>query len=350
MQILLVAAEHQALEPAAHGEVEIPLAVEDAHRRCEALDQRRHLGARAEQVGRAGHARLGEVPLHVVRHRPHLPPHGHARLAVESGRLVGQDGERRLERVGQAPHLAAGPLEQRRVVVEQGVGLAHQTGDLGREIGGQARSPPGAHVGQRRAQPAQRGQAEAQLQREHAGEPERQAAQGRRQSHAETAHIGRDVGLRPGHDHLVGLLVAGEADRAGEGTQRHTLRSDPSMNLLVAIRNLEREPDQRRGARLHLASALHLPVPARERALEAWVGRPPREHEAPLLDVARRGQLLDVIGERTVEAPLDGGAKQPQEQRAGRRQRDHQPGEPGDDQPRAERPRHQVSPSVAASR
>ena len=277
------------------------------------LDRGRDLGDGADDGDARGDAR----PLQMMRH---LIPH-HIGLLQDlagkgiyrvGGSLVDDDGERRLDGVGEIADMGARALDDLAVGVDQRVGLARQRRDLDGKLAFQPFGAAGADVGDRFRNPLERRQAEADLEDRGQQQHDTEGCKGAAEVIVEGADLVENLGCVAGHadqefavdaevdrplDHpqtlALGPVDVAEAD-AGGGQFRADLLE--LRQLLV--------PQRTRRPRLGLLVGTDdLPVPAGQRQFEQRLAE---RLELVVGRLVRRRDLGDQGAEIEVEAAVEG--------------------------------------------
>ena len=128
------------------------------------LDGGRDLGDGADDGDARGDARPFQMMRHLIPHHIGLLQDLAGKGIYCVGRsLVDDDGERRLDGVGEIADMGAGALDDLAVGVDQGVGLARQRRDLDGKLAFQPFGAAGADVGDRFRNALERRQPETDL-------------------------------------------------------------------------------------------------------------------------------------------------------------------------------------------
>ncbi len=306
LQILALAAKHQArLANDLDGDAAI--AVKTKQRAPKILDRRGHLGADADDAARGGRARPRQVVIDLAAHRRDLPAHGLGEGVLAALGLVGQHGERRLQRMGEIAHMGPRALHHRGVVLEQVVELVRQRRDLGGEVALEPAGLSHAYRDQRLAHKAQRPQAISHLNEQRDQEAGAEHAQGPGKRDIEAADLRLDLSGAARDDvaqsrrrsrqldvacHRAKPIAVGIADVIAGGLAR--------QGRLVRRQGLV--PQRARALRLH-ARRRHLPIPSGQRLVEARIAqRGVDSKNARGVDLAAGDQRLEIDDEAGIEA------------------------------------------------
>jgi hypothetical protein len=147
--------------------------------------ERRPTSVRPAPRAAADGASAGEMVVHLPPHRARFAHHGGGQVAAPGGGGVGDDGERRLQRMGEIAGVAARFLGLLLIVSEQRVHFLGERRDLARQAFVDARLGPGSDRDDRAAHPPQRPQAVNRLQRGQHDQAERKDAEGAHQRAAQ---------------------------------------------------------------------------------------------------------------------------------------------------------------------
>ena len=142
--------------------------MQPAHDAHQPLQHRLDLGARQHRFALGGDPGAVEIGLHLHLHRIRLRLDEFAMRRLEHPRFVDQDGDRRLQRMGEIADLHAGTLDDAPVAVDQRVDFAGQRLDFARKFAVQPFAFAAADLFQRPARLVERPQPEEDGQRIHA--------------------------------------------------------------------------------------------------------------------------------------------------------------------------------------
>ena len=129
----------------------------------EFLDRRADRNASPARAGGTHRAGPRQMPIHLLAHRVHLLQHALGERTGQGRGAVGQDRQRRLDRVGQIRRLPARPLHGIVIAFEKHVDLIDQRLHFGRPYPLQRGVATAVQLCHRRAQVAQRRQPKADL-------------------------------------------------------------------------------------------------------------------------------------------------------------------------------------------
>ena len=162
----------------------------------------------------------------LVTHQLRLFDDFSGKRAIFLTRFVGDDAERRLERMGEIADMGARPVDDLAVGLDQGIELLLERPDLGGKFAPEPLRIARADRSKVMADGAERREAEADLEQRRHHEPEPEHAECSNQHHAELAEVAFDLGRIAGDGVGIGSgLSACRPDLALDHAQALVLRA-----------------------------------------------------------------------------------------------------------------------------
>ena len=126
VQVLLFSAKGAVLRLGCKFKRQMALGMQALHGAQQCLQRRQYGGAQPCGAHGSGSACTGQVVVHLAARRRHLLLHEQCQRAAFSVSSIGQDGQRRVHRVGQVAGLGAGALHHVCVLAQHVVELVDQ--------------------------------------------------------------------------------------------------------------------------------------------------------------------------------------------------------------------------------